>query len=113
MMDLWSVGVMRGHGIARGGEYQLIGLIALLRLVPLRGTQSLRGNVRGAVESAPTARMAGWFDAARGGMQVALLPPYAVAGWENLPPVTALQHAITTFSHINRRKSLISRIKRR
>ncbi len=32
-MEWWSIGAMGGHRIARGGENQLIGLIALLRLV--------------------------------------------------------------------------------
>jgi len=48
-MEWWSMGVMGGHRIVRRGEYQLIRLLALLRLVfdtALRGKGGLKTGSR-------------------------------------------------------------------
>ena len=72
-MESGSGGVMGGHRIARGGECPQPGLVALLRLVPLRGTQ-LRREVAGTVESAPTAHRAELDPVAEGGWVGGVLP---------------------------------------
>jgi len=113
-MEWWSMGVMGGHRIVRRGEYQLIRLLALLRLV---FDTALRGKVRGAVESAATLRQAGVFDSrwkwaemGKGGLEHGLTWEKAGRRWENGVAFSTSRPPFPAFSHINRRKSLISRI---